>query len=322
MSQPAAPDWESVHQIAGRRRSTGRKSRVDAQHFDLEVPLDERARRLWNHRWIQPPQIAYFVSTIDEAGNANIAPVTMGTAMASPDDGWWFAFTVFTDRDTYANLQNVPECVISYYGADLQNQAWITALPIPRGISEIEVAGLTPLASKKVRPFGIKECAANLEARVHSWHRLGEHGRGVMFLCKIVAASVSGEFLKRDNETSERVGVLLIDPLFEVFIDPPGRRAPRESVPRRLYYAKMNRDVLYRDPNDPGPGDDWVGDPDKPSFDRWILDEEKRGRITSDERTEIADLGRRWRKNRDPITNGKVKGLLTEKLQDMVRSRA
>ena len=35
----------------------------------------------FNYRWIQPPQIAYLVSTIDEFGNNNVTPVTLGTCV-------------------------------------------------------------------------------------------------------------------------------------------------------------------------------------------------------------------------------------------------
>ena len=34
-----------------------------------------------HHRFIQPPQVAYFVSTVDSFGNVNVTPVTMGTCI-------------------------------------------------------------------------------------------------------------------------------------------------------------------------------------------------------------------------------------------------
>ena len=45
-------------------------------------------------------------------------------------------------------------------------------MPIPRGISELDVAGLTPLPSRKVQPTGVKECPINLEAKVISSQNL------------------------------------------------------------------------------------------------------------------------------------------------------
>lgn len=43
-----------------------------------------------HHRFIQPPQIAYFVTTCDRYGNMNTTPVTMGTCIAHN----FFSFTL------------------------------------------------------------------------------------------------------------------------------------------------------------------------------------------------------------------------------------
>jgi len=53
--------------------------------------------------------------------------------------------------------------VISYFGNDLLRESWIAGMPIPSGISELDVAGLTPLPSKKVKPGGIAECPVNID---------------------------------------------------------------------------------------------------------------------------------------------------------------
>lgn len=69
-----------------RTRSLGEVARVikmDFERFDLEIDRHPD----WNHRWLQPPQIAYLVSTLDRRGNANLTPVTMGTAMIWPGIG-------------------------------------------------------------------------------------------------------------------------------------------------------------------------------------------------------------------------------------------
>ena len=35
----------------------------------------------FSHRWIHPPVVCYFVSSLDEYGNTDMAPISMGTAM-------------------------------------------------------------------------------------------------------------------------------------------------------------------------------------------------------------------------------------------------
>jgi flavin reductase (DIM6/NTAB) family NADH-FMN oxidoreductase RutF len=327
---PVARDAGPLALEAGPERSFG----MDFQHFDLEMS----AHRDWNQRWVQPPQIAYLVSTEDKAGNANLTPVTMGTAMASPGYGWWYSFAVFNERDACRNLLEVPECVISYYGPDLTYESWIAALPIPRGISEFDVARLSPLRSQKVKPSGVQECPVNLEMKVHFSQRLGGDGsaslpagqtgdcngvryslnaaggRGAgstMFTGRIVSASIGKDYVRTDVEAVERVGVLFIDPVFEVLI---ARRQVGPDTPARLYYAKMQSAPLYRDSDDIGCSNDiWTGD-----FETWMFDEEKRGRISRQEREQLLRLDRQWGKDPDPERNGRAKTTLTEKLREVV----
>lgn len=228
--------------------------------------------------------------------------------MFSPEDAWWYSFAVFNERDACGNLLNVPECVISYYGPDLTYKSWIAALPIPRGISEFDVADLSPLPSQKVRPCGVQECPVNLEMKVHYSQRLGDDGGSTMFTGRIVAAAIGSEYVRKDVEAAERVGVLLIDPVFEVLI------APREmgpDKPRRLYYARMQSQPLYRDSDHIGCSNDWIGD-----FRTWMSDEERRGRILAREREELLELCRRWIE--DPEANGQVKVALTGRLREIV----
>jgi flavin reductase (DIM6/NTAB) family NADH-FMN oxidoreductase RutF len=279
---------------------------MDFDRYDLEAGKHPD----WNIRWIQPPQAAYLVSTVDSAGNANLTPVTMGTAMYSPVDAWWYSLALFNERDACANLLEVPECVVSYYGPDLMVQSWIAALPVPRGISEFDVARLSPLPSQKVRPCGVCECPVNLEIVIHYTQRLGEDGGSTMFTGKVVAAAVGSEYVRQDVQAAERVGVLAIDPVFEVLIAP---RQIGPDRPSRLYYARMQRDRLYRDLDDIGCSNDWIGD-----FETWITDEEKRGRIVAGERVELLELTRRWMEDQDPVANGPVKQALTERLQETV----
>jgi flavin reductase (DIM6/NTAB) family NADH-FMN oxidoreductase RutF len=272
-----------------------------------------------NYRWIQPPQIAYFVTTIDAKGNINVTPVTLGTLVCAqlprgdkPSE-YYFTFSLgcvdlddegnkLQVRHGHLNLQEVPECVISYIGYDLLYESAVTGLPIPRGISELDVAGLTPLPSKKVRPCGIKECPVNMEAKVVSSQKIGSYY--VLYLCKIVGVSVNAEYVRRDKELMDGLGIFAIDPLFEVSI----RKGNTDNI--RLYYARLDKNKVHRTPDDIGCFQDWVG-----HFDKWMRDEVKRGSITEQECEEILKLNEEWQKNRDPVANAEVKKKLTEKLK-------
>ena len=276
-----------------------------------------------HHRFIQPPQIAYFVNTIDSKGNPNVTPVTMGTSIGHN----FFSFTLsnlhvgagewdqdqndFLDgvKQGYANLREVPECVISYYGYDMLRESWIAGCPVPKGISEIDVMGCTPLPSSKVKPYGIAECPINLEAKVLYTHKLG--ARWTNYICEVVAATVHKDLVE-ENEHGELAGygLLAIDPLFEVMI--ASGQTP-ETKNYRLYYDRLDLDKIERCPEDIGYADDWIG-----TFEQWIGDEAKRGRLTSDEVTRALELERLWKKNRDPIANSEVKNELTALLKKAV----
>lgn len=284
-------------------------------YYDLE---GEKRSGL-NHRWVQPPQISYFVTTIDKFGNANVTPVTMGTSFGPPHYYVFCLSNLFVPdwdgeykpgiKQGYMNLKEVPECVISYYGHDLVRESWIAGMPIPKGINEMDVAGLTPLPSKKVAPPGIAECPVNMEAKVINTLKVGS--RWTLYTCEIVAVSVNADFVARDKAEFEDCGVLGIDPVFEVKI---AKGKTPETDGMRLYYNRMDFSRIERCPEDVGCDDDWIG-----SFEQWLTDEQKKGKLTESERLELLDLDARWSQDRNPATNGAVKQELTARLKKMVQ---
>lgn len=270
-----------------------------------------------HHRFIQPPQVAYFVLTVDKLGNVNVTPVTMGTCIGHN----FFSFTLSNlhvgadewDQDKnewhdgvkqgYANLREIPECVISYFGRDLLRESWIAGMPVPKGISEIDVMGCTPLPSTVVKPCGIAECPINLEAKVLYTHKLG--ARWTNYICEVVYASVHKDLVE-ENERGELAGygMLAIDPLFEVMI--ASGKTP-ETKNYRLYYDRLDFGKIERCPEDIGYNDDWIG-----TFAQWLNEEQGRGRLSAEEVKRALKLEQLWRVNRDPVSNSAVKRELTQ----------
>ena len=276
-----------------------------------------------HHRFIQPPQVAYLVTTCDRFGNMNTTPVTMGTCIAHN----FFSFTLSNlhteetewDLDKngwkdgikqgYANLREVKECVISYFGHDFVRESWIAGCPVPKGISEIDVMGCHMLPSSKVRPCGIRECPINLEAKVLYTHRLG--ARWTNYICEIVAASVSEETV-RQNEQGPLAGygMLCIDPVLEVKI--ASGETP-ETKNYRLYYDRLDLSAIERCPEDVGYDEDWIG-----TFDQWMGSEVLHGHITADEARRAGELKAMWDQDRDPEKNAAVRAELTALLKKAV----
>ena len=276
----------------------------------------------FNYRWIQPPQIAYLVSTIDEFGNNNVTPVTLGTCVGvnsnpnAKESNYYFAFSVgsfdvedIPARNAFYNLEKNPECVISYPGSNLLEKIWVTGLPLPPRIDELEVAKLSPFEPKEVKPSGIVECPINIEAKVKSSCAVGDHYK--LYICQAVAAHIDQDLLESDREHFLHPGVLAIDPLFETAI------MPVKDKPPRLYFGKIDTENLIRTPDDIGSSKTWVG-----SFVDWIEDEFDRGKITLEKKKEILDLEKQWSLNPNPKNNENVEMKLTTYLTELVWERS
>ncbi|HCC36885.1 MAG TPA: hypothetical protein DEQ14_04330 [Treponema sp.] len=278
-----------------------------------------------HHRYIQPPQIGYFVTTVDKMGNINVTPVTMGTCIAHK----YFSFTLsnlavdewdqekypFREgvKQGYCNLLEVPECVISYYGYPLLRESWIAGMPIPKGINEIDIMGLTPLPSEIVKPCGIAECPINLEAKILHVNKLGD--RWTNYICEVVNITVH-KTLEEQNKNGPLAGhgVLIINPLFEIMT---GKGDTPETSNFRLVYTRLDLSKIERCPQDIGCKDYWIG-----SFTQWIQDETERGKISAAEAGQIFDLEKKWAANRNPEQNSEVKNKLTTLLKKVVARKS
>ena len=268
-----------------------------------------------SHRYIQLPQVGYFVTTVDRFGNMNVTPVTMGTCVGHKYynftlsnlmvENWDQDIHQFQDgvKQGYCNLREVPECVISYYGYALLRESWVAGMPVPKGISEIDVAGLTPLPSEIVKPCGIAECPINMEAKVLHVNKLGK--RWINYTVEIVHITVHKD-LDDQNKTGPLAGygMTIMDPLLEVLT---GKGDTPETDNFRLVYDRLDFAKIERCPEDVGCKDHWIG-----SFKQWMSDEQERGKLTQDELTRAFELESLWAANRDPVKNSQVKKELTE----------
>lgn len=284
--------------------------------YDFDKPLTTE-----NYRWIQPPLIAYLVSTCDKYGNNNVTPATLGTLIcareASENEGalYYFSFSLLCSgkedngvvsmepRHGFLNLERNKECVISYVGYEQADQSIVCNMPIPYGIDEAAVAGFTPLPSRKVQPAGIRECAVNMEAVVeHSW-KLGNIYQH--YICRVVGLSVHNNMIKKDEADPLRLGIMHIDPVFETAIMPT-----EESSAIRLYYTRMDHGSTERTSDSLGCTKEWVG-----TFEMWMDSEFRRGKITLEEKQKAVELHSRWKKDRNPAVNKTVKDELTALLR-------
>jgi len=108
--------------------------------------LDNRGRYKLVIGSVLPRPIAW-VSTMDAAGRLNLAPFSYFTAVCPTPLTLLFCPGVHADgrkKDTWANIEQVPEFVINITNEDTAEQMNRCATLLPSGLSEFEWAGVTP----------------------------------------------------------------------------------------------------------------------------------------------------------------------------------
>ncbi len=132
------------------------------------------------------PKILYFgtpiaiVSSANGDGTTNLAPISSFWAL-----GWTMVLGLLRDTKTLGNLEANPDCVVNLPSPDMWQQverlAPLTGLdPVPEEKApkfrserdKFAAAGLTSLASECVSVPRVRECPAQLEARVRKVHAL------------------------------------------------------------------------------------------------------------------------------------------------------
>ncbi len=129
---------------------------------------------------ITPRPIAW-VTTLNENGSVNAAPFSffnalggdppiIGFAPGNRDDG--------SPKDTARNIRRTHEFVVNLVDEATAEAMNRTSAPLPYGLSEIESAGLTAVASSIVGPPRIGEAPASLECK--EWGTLEIGGNRVV----------------------------------------------------------------------------------------------------------------------------------------------
>lgn len=115
---------------------------------------------------ILPRPIAW-VSTIDEAGNLNLAPFSFFTVGATDPMTLIFCPQVHSEtlkkKDTLRNIEAIPEFVVNLTNEQTAQQMNRTATVLPYGQSEFDWAGVRPVPSDTIRVPRVKEAPVAFE---------------------------------------------------------------------------------------------------------------------------------------------------------------
>lgn len=148
---------------------------------------------------VAPRPIA-FASTIDKEGHPNLAPFSFFNvfsanppiAIFSPARSGRTGLT----KHTHDNIKEVPEVVINVVSYAMVQQTSLASAEYPKGVSEFEKAGFTPLKSELVKPFRLKESPVQMECKVNQVIELGQQGgAGNLMICEVLLMHISEEVL-------------------------------------------------------------------------------------------------------------------------------
>jgi len=151
---------------------------------------------------VAPRPIA-FASTIDKAGNPNLAPFSFYNAFGVNPSRLIFSPSRRgrdnTTKHTFENVKEVPEVVINAVNYNMVQQMSLTSIEFPKEINEFTKSGLTPLESVLVKPFRVKESPLQFECKVVDIVEFsGKPGSGNLIICEIVHIHLDEKIL--DNE--------------------------------------------------------------------------------------------------------------------------
>lgn len=109
------------------------------------------------------PRPVGWISTISNDGVVNLAPYSFFNGVGEKPG--YVVFGSAGIKDSLANIAANGEFVCSMATYDLRDQMNTTSAPVPHGVDEFPLAGLTAAKSHLVKPPRVKESPAALECR-------------------------------------------------------------------------------------------------------------------------------------------------------------
>ena len=163
---------------------------------------------------VAPRPIAW-VSTVDEAGRANLAPFSYFQAVCSRPPTIVLGISWLADgrpKDTLANALATGELTINHVSEPLAEVMNQSSAGYPRGVSEWQACGVEPAPARVVRPDRVAAARGGLECRLVHAIPLGHTRRGTpsstLVVAEVVHVWVAQGLIQRD----ERGRLLPIDP--------------------------------------------------------------------------------------------------------------
>ena len=175
------------------------------------------------------PRPIGWISTRDAGGRFNLAPYSFFNAFAYTPPIIGFAST--GEKDTLRNVRATGEFVWNLATMGLAKQMNSTSAPVPSNVSEFELAGLSPVASTRVKAPRVGESPVSFECRVTQILQLTDHQGNAM-----PNWMVFGEVVAVHIATH-----LLVNGVYDTAAAHPILRAGGADA-----YAEITPDIMFR----------------------------------------------------------------------------
>lgn len=180
---------------------------------------------------IVAPRPIGWISTRARDGRLNLAPYSFFNAISSKPD--LVMFSSDGEKDSVAFARETGEFVVNLVTRDLFDAMNASSMDAPRGVSEFQLAGVTPMPSRLISAPRVGEAHAALECRVTEITQprdlAGNPARVHLVMGEVVgvhiddAMLVDGMFDIRKAGTLARLGYLDYAEIRDVFSAPRPR---------------------------------------------------------------------------------------------------
>nr|WP_239534265.1 flavin reductase family protein [Thalassobacillus pellis] len=156
------------------------------------------------------PRPIAFVSTLNEDGEANLAPFSFFTGICADPMLVCFApmlrGTDGSKKDTLSNIEQTKEFVINVVSEEFVERMNNTAIEYPSDVDEFEAAGFEKEPSVSVRPPRVKESKVHLECSLHEVLHFGdEPGAGSLVIGKVNRVNIRDELYADGRIDTEKL---------------------------------------------------------------------------------------------------------------------
>lgn len=150
------------------------------------------------------PRPIGWVTTINKKGVVNLAPYSFFNAVSTDPPMVFYGANGTHDadggeKDSLANVRETGEFVCNMVTWDLRYQMNDTSTPAPRGVDEMQAAGIAHVPSRLVKPPRVAASPAHLECKLHDFIELPvdpkSGKRNVMVIGHVIGIHIDDAFI-------------------------------------------------------------------------------------------------------------------------------